>query len=138
MASLREPKSPRREWRLCASQNLRDDNTDGYPCIVLTYPVNSPSIRYRWARSFARPATPVVISAATAVGAVFVAFALDPDVIVRMTCVGVAVGMLIDIVAVRLILMPVVTTKLGRGVSGRTFLRGHANQRSDLIPDAHH
>ena len=83
-------------------------------------------------------ATPVVISAATAVGAVFVAFALDPDVIVRMTCVGVAVGMLIDIVAVRLILMPVVTTKLGRGVSGRTFLRGHANQRSDLIPDAHH
>jgi RND superfamily putative drug exporter len=83
-------------------------------------------------------AIPVVISAATAVAAVFLAFALDPDVIVRMTCVGVAVGMLIDIVAVRLILMPVMAMKLGRGASGRTFPRGHATQRSDLIPDTHH
>jgi len=41
-----------------------------------------------------------VISAATVVVAVFLAFALDPDVIVKMTCVGVAVGILIDVVAV--------------------------------------
>jgi RND superfamily putative drug exporter len=71
---------------------------------------------------------PVVIGAATVVLAVFVAFALDPDVIVKMTCVGVAVGVLIDVVAVRMILMPAMMLKLGR----------RATQRSDLISDAHH
>jgi RND superfamily putative drug exporter len=88
-------------------------------------------------------ASPVVISAATVVVAVFLAFALDPDVIVKMTCVGVAVGILIDVVAVRMILMPVLVRKLGRlgtrrGAAGRTFPRRRASQRSDLIPDAHH
>jgi RND superfamily putative drug exporter len=88
-------------------------------------------------------ASPVVISAATVVVAVFLAFALDPDVIVKMTCVGVAVGILIDVVAVRMILMPVMMLKLGRrgtrrGAAGRTFPRRRASQRSDLIPDAHH
>lgn len=71
-------------------------------------------------------ASPVTISAATVVGAVFLAFALDPDVLVKMTCVGVAVGILIDVVAVRMILMPVMMRKLGRpgtrrGAAGRTF-----------------
>jgi RND superfamily putative drug exporter len=79
-------------------------------------------------RHFVLSAAPVVISAATVVGAAFVAFALDPDVIVKMTCVGVAVGMFIDVVAVRMILMPVMMPKLGR----------RATQRSDLISDAHH
>jgi RND superfamily putative drug exporter len=78
-------------------------------------------------------ATPVVISAATVVVAVFLAFALDPDVIVKMTCVGVAVGILIDVVAVRMILMPVMMLKLGRlgtrrGGAGRTFPRRRASQ----------
>lgn len=73
-------------------------------------------------------AAPVVISSATVVVAVFLAFALDPDVIVKMTCVGVAVGVLIDVVAVRMILMPSMMLKLGR----------RATQRSDLISDAHH
>jgi RND superfamily putative drug exporter len=83
-------------------------------------------------------AAPVVISAATVVGAVFLAFALDPDVIVKMTCIGVAVGMLIDVVAVRMVLMPAMMQKLGRnGGAGRTFPRTRASQRSDLISDAH-
>jgi RND superfamily putative drug exporter len=73
-------------------------------------------------------AAPVVIGATTVVVAVFLAFALDPDVIVKMTCIGVAVGILIDVVAVRMILMPVMMLKLG----------GRATQRSDLISDAHH
>jgi uncharacterized membrane protein YdfJ with MMPL/SSD domain len=81
-------------------------------------------------------ASPVTISAATVVGAVFLAFALDPDVIVKMTCVGVAVGILVDIVAVRMILMPVMMMKLG--AAGRTFPRRRATQRSDLNQDAHH
>lgn len=73
--------------------------------------------------------SPVMISAATAVVAVFLAFALDPDVIVKMTCVGVAVGILVDVVAVRMILMPVMLRKLGRrGAAGRTFPRRRASQ----------
>jgi RND superfamily putative drug exporter len=73
--------------------------------------------------------SPVMISAATAVVAVFLAFALDPDVIVKMTCVGVAVGVLVDVVAVRMILMPVMLRKLGRrGAAGRTFPRRRASQ----------
>jgi RND superfamily putative drug exporter len=74
-------------------------------------------------------AAPVVISAATVVVAVFLAFALDPDVIVKMTCVGVAIGILIDVVAVRMILMPVMMLKFGRcGAAGRTFPRRRASQ----------
>lgn len=73
-------------------------------------------------------AAPVVISAATVVVAVFLAFALDPDVLVKMTCVGVAVGILIDVVAVRMILMPAMMLKRGR----------RASQRCDLNPDTHH
>jgi RND superfamily putative drug exporter len=70
----------------------------------------------------------VVIGAATVVVAVFLAFALDPDVLVKMTCVGVAVGILIDVVAVRMILMPAMMLKLGR----------RASQRCDINPDTHH
>jgi RND superfamily putative drug exporter len=73
-------------------------------------------------------ASPVMIEAATVVLAVFLAFALDPDVLVKMTCVGVAVGILIDVVAVRMILMPAMMLNLGR----------RASQRSDLNPYAHH
>lgn len=73
-------------------------------------------------------ASPVVIGAATVVVAVFLAFALDPDVLVKMTCVGVAVGILIDVVAVRMILMPAMMLKLGR----------RASQRCDINPDTHH
>jgi putative drug exporter of the RND superfamily len=73
-------------------------------------------------------ASPVMIEAAAVVLAVFLAFALDPDVLVKMTCVGVAVGILIDVVAVRMILMPVMMLNLGR----------RASQRSDLNPYAHH
>ena len=84
-------------------------------------------------------AAPVVVSAATVVGAVFLAFALDPDVIVKMTCIGVAVGMLIDVVVVRMVLMPAMMQKLGRsGGAGRTIAGARASQRSDLISDAHH
>lgn len=73
-------------------------------------------------------ASPVMIEAATVVLAVFLAFALDPDVLVKMTCVGVAVGILIDVIAVRMVLMPAMMLNLGR----------RASQRSDLNPYAHH
>ncbi|KAA0080720.1 MMPL family transporter [Mycolicibacterium sp. P9-64] len=82
-------------------------------------------------------ASPVMISAATVVGAAFVAFALDPDVIVKMTCVGVSVGIVIDVVAVRMVLMPTMMGSLGRrDAAGRTFPRKRASQRSDLNQDA--
>lgn len=42
--------------------------------------------------------------------AILLAFALDPDIVVRMLCIGAAVGILIDVFAVRLVLFPGVMT----------------------------
>jgi RND superfamily putative drug exporter len=51
---------------------------------------------------------PVVIIAAIAAG-----FALDPDVVVKMLCVGIVVGLLVDVLIVRMILTPVTAATLG-------------------------
>ncbi|WP_238010376.1 MMPL family transporter [Dactylosporangium sp. AC04546] len=56
----------------------------------------------------------VISSAAAIMVAVFVGFALDPDVTVKMTGVGMAVAVLIDATLVRLVLVPATMTLLGR------------------------
>jgi uncharacterized membrane protein YdfJ with MMPL/SSD domain len=40
-------------------------------------------------------------------------FALDPDVVVKMLCVGIVVGSLVDIPIVRMVLAPAATAGLG-------------------------
>ncbi|GAB3862299.1 MMPL family transporter [Dactylosporangium cerinum] len=60
-------------------------------------------------------ATGRVISGAAAIMvAVFVGFALDPDVTVKMTGVGMAAAVLIDATLVRLVLVPATMSLLGR------------------------
>ncbi|GGM28128.1 MMPL family transporter [Dactylosporangium sucinum] len=56
----------------------------------------------------------VISSAAAIMVAVFVGFALDPDVTVKMTGVGMAVAVFIDATLVRLVLVPATMTLLGR------------------------
>jgi RND superfamily putative drug exporter len=56
----------------------------------------------------------VVISAAAVMVAVFVGFALDPDIMVKMLCVGVAVGLIIDVVVIQMVLLPTTMALLGR------------------------
>jgi RND superfamily putative drug exporter len=60
-------------------------------------------------------ATGRVISGAAAIMvAVFIGFALDPDVTVKMTGVGMAAAVLIDATLVRLVLVPATMSLLGR------------------------
>jgi RND superfamily putative drug exporter len=56
----------------------------------------------------------VITSAALIMIAVFVGFALDPDVTVKMTGVGMAAAVLIDATIVRMMLVPAVMAMLGR------------------------
>jgi RND superfamily putative drug exporter len=56
----------------------------------------------------------VISSAAAIMVAVFVGFALDPDVTVKMTGVGMAAAVLIDATLVRLVLVPATMALLGR------------------------
>jgi RND superfamily putative drug exporter len=56
----------------------------------------------------------VITSAAAIMVAVFVGFALDPDVTVKMTGVGMAAAVLIDATIVRMLLVPAVMTMLGK------------------------
>jgi RND superfamily putative drug exporter len=56
----------------------------------------------------------VITSAAAIMVAVFVGFALDPDVTVKMMGTGMAVAVLIDATLVRLFLVPATMTLLGR------------------------
>ncbi len=56
----------------------------------------------------------VISSAAAIMVAVFVGFALDPDVTVKMTGVGMAATVLIDATLVRLVLVPATMALLGR------------------------
>ncbi|MET7423120.1 MMPL family transporter [Dactylosporangium sp. NPDC005555] len=56
----------------------------------------------------------VISSAAAIMVAVFVGFALDPDVTVKMTGVGMAAAVLIDATLVRLVLVPATMSLLGR------------------------
>jgi RND superfamily putative drug exporter len=56
----------------------------------------------------------VITSAAAIMVAVFVGFALDPDVTVKMTGVGMAAAVLIDATLVRLVLVPATMALLGR------------------------
>jgi putative drug exporter of the RND superfamily len=55
----------------------------------------------------------VITSAAAIMVAVFVGFALDPDVTVKMTGVGMAAAVLIDATIVRMLLVPAVMAMLG-------------------------
>jgi putative drug exporter of the RND superfamily len=64
-------------------------------------------------RGFASTAHVVVASGAIA-GGMFGAFALDPDSIVKIMCLGVAVGLFVDVALVRMILLPAALTLLGR------------------------
>jgi RND superfamily putative drug exporter len=56
----------------------------------------------------------VVTIAATIMIAVFLAFALDPDIVVKMMCVGMVVGLFIDAIVIRMILAPATMALLGR------------------------
>jgi RND superfamily putative drug exporter len=56
----------------------------------------------------------VITSAAAIMVAVFIGFALDPDVTVKMVGTGMAVAVLIDATLVRLFLVPATMTLLGR------------------------
>jgi RND superfamily putative drug exporter len=56
----------------------------------------------------------VVTIAATIMIAVFLAFALDPDIVVKMMCVGMVVGLFIDVIVIRMILVPATMALLGR------------------------
>jgi len=56
----------------------------------------------------------VITSAAAIMVAVFIGFALDPDVTVKMVGVGMAVAVLIDATVVRMLLVPAVMALLGR------------------------
>ncbi|MFG2040754.1 MMPL family transporter [Dactylosporangium sp. NPDC048998] len=56
----------------------------------------------------------VISSAAAIMVAVFVGFALDPDVTVKMTGVGMAAAVLVDATVVRLVLVPATMALLGR------------------------
>ncbi|WP_405020153.1 MMPL family transporter [Kitasatospora sp. NBC_00070] len=56
----------------------------------------------------------VISSAAAIMVAVFVGFALDPDVTVKMMGVGMAAAVLVDATVVRLLLVPATMTLLGR------------------------
>ncbi|WP_214105277.1 MMPL family transporter [Acrocarpospora catenulata] len=56
----------------------------------------------------------VITSAAAIMIAVFVGFALDPDVTVKTTGVGMAVAVLIDATIVRMVLVPATMALLGR------------------------
>jgi RND superfamily putative drug exporter len=57
----------------------------------------------------------VITSAAAIMVAVFIGFALDPDVTVKMVGTGMAVAVLIDATIVRMFLVPAVMTLLGKG-----------------------
>jgi putative drug exporter of the RND superfamily len=56
----------------------------------------------------------VITSAAAIMVAVFVGFALDPDVIVKMMGVGMATAVLVDATVVRMVLVPSTMALLGR------------------------
>jgi RND superfamily putative drug exporter len=56
----------------------------------------------------------VITSAAAIMVAVFVGFALDPDVTVKMTGVGMAAAVVIDATIVRMLLVPAVMAMLGK------------------------
>ncbi|KQV04612.1 MULTISPECIES: MMPL family transporter [unclassified Kitasatospora] len=56
----------------------------------------------------------VISSAAAIMVAVFVGFALDPDITVKMMGVGMAAAVLVDATVVRLLLVPATMTLLGR------------------------
>ncbi|MEV4515099.1 MMPL family transporter [Dactylosporangium sp. NPDC049525] len=56
----------------------------------------------------------VISGAAAIMVAVFIGFALDPDVTVKMTGVGMAAAVLIDATLVRLVLVPATMSLLGR------------------------
>ncbi len=57
----------------------------------------------------------VITSAAAIMVAVFIGFALDPDVTVKTLGIGMAVAVLIDATIVRLVLVPATMALLGRG-----------------------
>ena len=56
----------------------------------------------------------VITSAAAIMVAVFLGFALDPDVTVKMMGVGMAAAVLIDATLVRMVLVPATMSLLGR------------------------
>ena len=57
----------------------------------------------------------VITSAAAIMVAVFVGFALDPDVTVKTIGLGMAVAVLIDATLVRMVLVPATMTLMGAG-----------------------
>ncbi len=56
----------------------------------------------------------VISSAAAIMVAVFIGFAIDPDITVKMMGVGMAAAVLVDATIVRLVLVPATMTLLGR------------------------
>ncbi|WP_066365425.1 MMPL family transporter [Herbidospora mongoliensis] len=74
----------------------------------------------------------VISSAAAIMVAVFVGFALDPDVTVKTTGVGMAVAVLIDATLVRLVLVPATMALLGRA---NWWLPGWLDR---LLPEVKH
>jgi RND superfamily putative drug exporter len=55
----------------------------------------------------------IILAAGTIMGAVFLGFASDPDIVVKMIGVGLASAILIDVLVVRLVVAPAVIALLG-------------------------
>jgi RND superfamily putative drug exporter len=55
----------------------------------------------------------IILAAGAIMGAVFLGFASDPDVVVKMIGVGLAAAILIDVFVVRLVVAPAVVALLG-------------------------
>ena len=55
----------------------------------------------------------IILGAGIVMAAVFLGFATDPEVIVKMMGVGLATAILVDVLIVRLLLAPAVMTLLG-------------------------
>jgi putative drug exporter of the RND superfamily len=56
-----------------------------------------------------RSAIRVVLPGAVFATVILLAFAIDPDIVVRMLCVATAIGLIVDVVFVRLLLIPAAT-----------------------------
>jgi putative drug exporter of the RND superfamily len=88
----------------------------------------------------------VILAAGTIMGAVFLGFATDPEVVVKMIGVGLAAAILIDVLVVRLIVAPAVIALLGDRAWGlppwldrvlpRISLEGEEHHRGAPVPEA--
>src|SRR5919109_4025101 len=80
----------------------------------------------------------VILAAGTIMGAVFLGFASDPEVVVKTIGVGLAAAILIDVLVVRLIVAPAVMTLLGDRAWGLPRWLDRILPRISLEGEEHH